>query len=345
MARSSERPPIYDDRAEAAVIGSIIQEPSYFDKIDLDPEDFYVKEYSNIFGAIIALKQRGEEITRATVIKEVSGSVGSWVIDKVVAESLPIDCLKDAATIKELSRQRHLVASLEQALRDYRKDHLPSHELADRLRLALDEIKLPSKTSRAIVVTNPRIVQAHPPTYKLTVSTINSKISGEIKISSADLDKPATFRRHVREALEINPLLPKDYTAFVHNILQAAQFEGEQEDASYDESVCYWIREWFSTTSEAEKVDDLKHGYIRRENARWFSAERLLRFLSERGDIKLDRSGLWSVIHDRGGRKGKVFRLGDKTIRLWGLDERFFTETATAEGDQMELDDLKWLEE
>ena len=349
MARAQERPPIYDDKAEAAVIGSIIQEPSYLDKVDLDPEDFYMEDYRNIFAALIALKQRSEEITQATVVKEVSDTVAAWVIDKVVAESLPLDCLKDAATVKEMSRQRKLISALEQVLRDYRKDHLSSQELSDRLRLALGSIKLPSKTSRTIVITSPRIVKAQPPIYKLTVSTINGAVSGEIKIPSADLDKPAAFRRYVREHLQINPLLPKDYPGFVHSILQDAQIEEGQDDASYDESVCYWIKEWFKSISEAERASDLAHGYITRGKARWFQVERLLTFLSERAKIKLDRSGLWSVIHDRGGQKSRTFRLGDKVVRLWGIDESFFTEPELAEGDQMELpndeDDLKWLEE
>jgi len=347
MAKSSERPPIYDDKAEAAVIGSIIQEPSYFDEISLEPEDFYVEDYRKVFSAVTALKQRGEEITHATVIKEVSGEVGSWVIDEVVAESLPLDCLKDAATVKEMSRQRHLIASLEHALRTYRKDHLTSTELADQLRLALDSIELPGKSSRTVVITNPRIVQAQPPIYKLSVSTINSKVSGEIKISSADLDKPAIFRRYIRERLQINPILPKDYNAFIHKILQQAEIESVQEDASTEETICYWIKEWFSGANHAEGIEDLTQGYVKKEGARWFSAERLLRFISERGKVKLSRSDLWSVLCDRGGRRSRNIRLGDRVIKLWGIDESFFAEEQ-AEGDQIKLgqdDDLSWLED
>lgn len=347
MAKSPERASIYDDDAEAFIIGSIVQEPSYLAQIDLDPEDFFIEDYRRLFEAILALREGGEEINQATVAKEASGKVGSWVMDRVVSESLPVDCLQYAATVKELSRQRRLVGAVEQALRDFRKNHLASHELADKLRLAADSLNLPTKSSRTITVSNPRIIQAQPPVYELTVATTNGKTTADIKISSAELDKPSVFRRHVREHLQINPLLPKQFDAFIHNILQQARVEEGQEDAGFDDSICFWIREWFNTASEAENIGDLNLGYVSRDGARWFSAERLLRFISERGKLKLDRSAFWSVIHNRGGRKSRVFRLGNKTVRLWGLDESFFSEGEPAEGDQLELeqDELKWLEE
>jgi hypothetical protein len=198
-----------------------------------------------------------------------------------------------------------------------------------------------------ISITNPRIVQAESPTYKLTVSSINGKKPVEVRLSSAEMDKPASLRRHIREKLRINPLLPKQYDDFIHRIVQQAEVESEQEDASSGETICYWIREWFSGANEAEDIEDLNQGYLRKEGARWFSAERLLRYLSEHARIRLTRSNLWEVIHDRGGQKSRMFRLGEKTVRLWGIGEEFFAEDKTLiEGDQMKMgeDDLKWLE-
>jgi len=270
-----------------------------------------------------------------------------WALTRAISEALPLDCLVQAERVKELSRQRHLAGAIEKALRDFRKNNLTSTELADRLRLALDSISLPSRTSRMISITNPRIVQTESPVYKLTVSSINGTNPVEVRISSAELDKPASFRRHIREKLRINPLLPKQYDEFIHKIVQQAEVESEQEDASSEETICYWIKEWFSGANEAEDVEDLNQGYIKREGARWFSAERLLRFISEHGKTKLNRSELWAVISDRGGKKSRNFRLGDKVVKLWGLDESFFSEEQEApiEGDQLEMEDnLSWLE-
>lgn len=347
MAKSDERTPIYDQAAEVSVIGSIIQEPPFLEQIDLDPMDFFVQDHQVLFGAILGLRDRHEEINRATVIKEASGKVESWVVDRIISDSLPVDCLQHAARVNELSLQRHLVGNVERALRDFRKDNLASHELADKLRIALEALDLPSRRSRTIIVSNPRIIQAQPPVYKLSVSTTNGKNSADIKLSSSELDNPTRFRRHIREHLQINPLLPKQFDAFVHSILQQARLEDGQEDASFEDSICFWISEWFNVASEAESLDDLSQGYVTKESARWFSAERLLRFISERAKVRLDRSGLWSVISDRGGKRSKVFRFGNKTVRLWGLDESFFAERGMAEGDQMQMEgeDLDWLED
>jgi hypothetical protein len=347
VSRSEEKLPIYDEDAERQVIGSLILEPSYLGKVDLDPADFYLDDHRRLFEIILTLKQQGEEIKPEAVQKEVESKKDEWALTRAVSEALPLDCLAQAARVKELSRQRHLVGSVERALRDFRRDHLTSIDLADRLRLALDSIALPSRTSRMISITNPRIVQAESPTYKLTVSSINGKKPVEVRLSSAEMDKPASFRRHIREKLRINPLLPKQYDEFIHKIVQQAEVESEQEDASTAETVCYWIREWFSGANEAEDVEDLNQGYVRKEGARWFSAERLLRYLSGHANIKLTRSNLWEIIHDRGGQKSKNIRLGDNVVKLWGLGEEFFTtERALAEGDQMKMgeDDLSWLE-
>ncbi|MGA2160200.1 MAG: DnaB-like helicase N-terminal domain-containing protein [Dehalococcoidia bacterium] len=348
MAKTLENP-IFNEQAEGFVIGSLLQEPSCLAKVDLDPEDFYIQNHARLFEAILALKTRGEEISPATVIKETSGKVETWVVDRAIAHSLPIDCLSHAATVKELSRKRHLLAAIEGALQAYRKDNLASAELADKLRLAIDTLKLPTKSSRTVSVTNPRIVQADPPSYKLTVTSSNGEKSAEIEITSEDLDKPATLRRIVREKLQINPLLPKQYDAFVHTLVQQAKVTSVQVDASADESTCYWIREWFAAGSEAEEVDDLTHGYVVREGARWFSADRLLRYMADRPKVKLSRSQLWSVISDRGGRKSKNMRVGQSVAKLWGVDEKFF-KLGVAEGEQIELgktgeeEDLSWLE-
>jgi len=345
VSRSEEKLPIYDEDAERQVIGSIILEPSYLGQVDLDPADFYFDDHRRLFEIVLGLKQRGEEINRETVQKEVESKKDEWALTRAVSEALPLDCLAQAARVKELSRQRHLAGAVEKALRDFRKDNLTSTEFADRLRLVLDSISLPSRTSRMITIANPRIVQAETPTYKLTVSSINGRNPVEVRLTSAEMDRPASLRRHIREKLRINPLLPKQYEEFIHKIVQQAEVESEQEDASSGETISYWIREWFDTASEAERVDDLSKGYITREGARWFSVERLLGFLSEHGKIKLSRSDLWAAIHDRGGRKSRVFRLGKSTVRLWGLDESFFQDTEVVEGDHLELEDnLEWLE-
>lgn len=355
MAKTSEKVPIYDDEAEAHVIASIVLEPSYLAETDLDPEDFFIDDYRHLFEAILSLRERGAEINQANVTREASPKVGNWVLPKITAEALPIECLYYADIVKELSRQRKLVGSVENTMKEFRKQRLSSQELADRLRLCLNSLDFPTNSSRVITVSNPRIIQASPPVYELTVSTTNGTTSADIKVTSADLDKPLVFRRKVREHLKINPLLPKQFDAFIHQLLQHAQTQLGPKDASTDENICFWIREWFTTAVEAEHHDDLAQGYLNRDGALWFSSERLIKYISERTKIKIDPSSFWAVIHDRGGRRSKVLSIANKKVRLWGLDKSFFEEEEPADSEQMPLeqtpekppigkDDLKWLE-
>ncbi|MBA7716962.1 hypothetical protein ES703_126047 [subsurface metagenome] len=184
-----------------------------------------------------------------------------------------------------------------------------------------------------VFFSNVRVVGSSPPTYKITVSSHNRKQVREIKFSSQDLDKQSVVKRKVRENLQINPVLPKSFDGFVHQLLQHARIEEGPFDASEEENICYWIREWFKTAVEAEDPDDLTRGYLDREGAYWFVSERINGYLSDRTKVKLTSPMLWSVINDRGGRKSKVFSLAGKKVRLWGLDKDFFEEHEPAEAE------------
>jgi len=347
MPRQNERQP-YDLEAERQVIGSVIMEPSYLGQVDLDPGDFYHSEHRRLFEVILNVKQRGDEVSQELVRRELKNEQEEWALTRATSETLPLDCVAEAAKVKELSRRRRLVSSVDKALRAFQKDNLTSTEFVDRIRLALDSVSLPTRTSRMITITNVRIVQTERPTYKLTVSPVNGSSPTEVELSSAELDKPSSFRRHIREKLRVNPLLPKQYDEFIHRIVQQAEVESEQEDASSGETVCYWIREWFASAGEAEEVEDLNQGYVRREGARWFTAERLLRYLQDHARIKMDRSDLMRVISSRGGRKSKPVSVGGKKVRLWGLDETFFEDQEPVTDEQLgmaENEDVPCLEE
>jgi hypothetical protein len=352
MAKSVDIVPIYDKDAEGMVIGSVILDPSCLDGVDLDPEDFFVENYQHLWKAILSLQDRSAEINSTTVSRE--AKVETWVLQQVAAEALPIEVLHYADIVKEMSRQRKLVGAVERVMQEFRKKRFSSRDLADQLQLCLDTLDFPTNSSRVVTIANPRIVEAYPPTYELDVSTTNGKASASVKVTSAELDKPLVFRRKVREHLKINPLLPKQFDAFVHQVLQQAKTVPGAGDASTDESICYWIKEWFTAASEAEHYEDLTQAYREQDGAYWFSVERLLNYVSERSKVKLDRSSLWSVIHNRGGKRSKVFRFGDKTTRLWGIDKSFFEEEEPADKEQLTLepepvppedrDDFKWLE-
>ena len=347
--------PIYDADAEKYVIGSIIADPACLAKVDLDPNDFYINEYRQLYDAILNLCQGGEEITQASVMRIARGVPPHW-LSAAISDADASEYGYYAETVGELGRSRRLIGFLRETLQQFNENgNMSSIDLADMVRLNLESFQLPTKKARTIRISEPKIISASPPIYIMTVSTFAGDISKEVQFNSIDLDTPKTFRRKVRECLEINPVLPKDFDSFIHGILQRAKTETAPGDTSREESICYWITEWFSTASEAEGIDDLAQGYVEKHEAYWFSPDRLANYISDRRKERLDRNGLWAVIHDRGGRRlDKVIRLGDKTARLWGLDKSFFERYTLAEEDQISLqaniddkgdEDLTWLEQ
>lgn len=338
----------YDQNAEKQIIGAIIQKPSALGQINLSPDDFYYKEHARIFELVIEYLAQQKEISRETISDELNKNE-KWALTQALTEPPADDIVGLANKIRELGRRRHLENTLKKTLQDF-KQNKNTKKIVERLHLEIESLDTPGITTRIVTINNPRIVQTETPVYKFTVSPFNNQSTAEISISSTDLDKPASLKRHIREVLRINPVLPKQYDEFIHRLVQNAVVESEQQDASTKDTICYWIREWFNSASEAEEVDDLTQGYIKKDGARWFSVDRLLRFIADVGKMKLKRSELWIVISSYGGKKSRVFRLGDKLVRLWGLDESFFKEDqeTPVAGDQLTLDkdksNLKWLE-
>lgn len=348
MAKASESP-VYNEESEAYVVASVLRTPSLLGELDLDPEDFFISDHRYLFEAILSLVEKGEEVNEATVVKQAADKVGTWVISRIMAE-LPdeVDFPHHAELVKEMKRRRQILAASEAVGKDLRTADITSEQAADRLQSTILNLNWPSRTSRMVFFSNAQVVGTSPPSYQVTVSSHNAKQARQIKLTSQDLDKPSTLKRKIREKLQINPLLPKNFDGFVHQLLQHAQAEEGPLDASEEETVCFWVREWFKTSAEAETPDELSHGYIDREDAYWFVAERLISFLSDRAKVKLTGPILWSVIRDRGGRKSKVFSLAGKKVRLWALDKSFFEEREPAEEEQLGIEkggDLSWLEE
>lgn len=348
--RNARSDDIFDEEAECSIIASIILEPSWLDELDLDPDDFFITAMKRIFQAEFAIKQRGDHIDEISVAREISGDVELWVLPKVISE-LPthLDCAYYAGIVKELSRKRKLIQMAE----DLKKGiaDTTSSEMADKIRASLDALTFFSKTSRSVIFSNARIMTSEPPTYLINISSINGRKAVDIRFTSTELDNSTAFKRKIRERLQINPILPKGFDALIHSLVTQAKAQFAPKDASADENVCFWIREWFKTAVEAEHPEDLTQGYLDREGAYWFQATRMLKYLSDKAKIKLTPSSFWPILEGRGGRRSKVHRLGENTARLWGLDKKFFIEEEEemAEGAQIPMgekeEDLSWLEE
>jgi len=345
---------IFDPEAEQYVVASIIIEPDWLDEIDLDPDDFVDDEMSALYQAALDIRKRDEHVDQLSVAREVAGKVPAWVTSKIISE-LPtsMDCPYYAQRVKEMSRRRKVLQILEQAEKLV-KDHT-SQEITDQLRAALDALEFPSKGSRLVRFSNPRTVTSDPPTYMVTVSSLNHKQSVDIRFTSTELDNSTVFKRKIREKLHINPILPRGFDGLVDWLVRNSKSLPAPSDASTEDTIYFWMREWFKTAIEAEHPEDLTQGYIEREGAYWFVKARMLNYLREKARVKLSDSSFWPLIMNRGGRQSKVFSLSGKKVRLWGIDKKFFAEEEEepAEGEQIEMkveegepeDDLSWLEE
>lgn len=327
---------LFDEQAEASVIASIIIEPTLLDEIDLDPEDFFVDDMKWLFQAELDIKHRDDHIDEVSVAREVVGKVESWVVSRIISE-LPthLDCVYYANIIKELSRKRILVE-----MSDGLKSTigiLSSHEIADKVRATLDTIAFPSKSSRSVIFSNPRINTTEPPTYLITVASTNQRKAVDIKFTSPELDNATAFKRKIREKLQLNPVLPKTFDSLVHSLVRQAKMQFAPKDSSAEDDVCFWIKEWFKTAIEAEHPEDLMQGYLEREGAYWFHKTRVLKYLSDKAKIKLTPSSFWPIIDSRGGRRSKLFSIGGAKVRLWGLDKSFFTEEEEEPAEEEQL--------
>ena len=346
MTKSEETAAIYDQQAEEYIIASLILDPDLLREVKLTTTDFYLDEPRQLFETIILLWQSGEEINRRSVIRQTDAHIQPWLVDKMLAEApSKDDCLYYANIVKNLSQRRHIAVILQKGLKDIRESGKSAQEAIDNLRLSLEYFTTEG-SSRLVQFSNIRIRSTQPPSYRMTVSSINSHHS-DIAFDTEELSSSNKFKRKIREYLQVNPLLPQNFDSFVHHLLQNAQVDATPADASIDQTICYWICEWFRTGTEAEHPDDLSHGYLNREGAYWFPSERVINYVSERAKVKVNSSSLWSVISDRGGRRSKLLSISGKKVRLWGLDHSFFEEQEPADQEQLKMDDddLSWLEE
>jgi hypothetical protein len=344
-----------DVEAEEFVIASIIIEPDWLDELDLDATDFLDEQMATLYQAALDLRNREEHIDELSIAREVSGKVPAWVIPKIISQvPTSMDCLYYAQRVKEMSRKRQVLRILEGA-KELLKQYT-SQESTDLLRATLDSLQFLNKRSRLVRFSNPRTVTSDPPTYMVTVSSLNHKQSVDIRFTSTELDNSTVFKRKIREKLQINPILPRGFDSLVDWLVRNSKSLPAPSDASTEDTIYFWMREWFKTAIEAEHPEDLTQGYIEREGAYWFVKARMLNYLREKARVKLSDSSFWPLIMNRGGRQSKVFSLSGKKVRLWGIDKKFFAEEEEepAEGEQMEMkveekpeeeDDLSWLEE
>jgi len=334
--------------AEEAVIASCILQPEWLDSIDLDPEDFIHQEWQTIYKALIELYFDGRKINELTVAQYVKDQIDSLSIIPGAISRVPtsLDCPAYAKIVKDASIRRK-IEKIGHNIIDRCKSNVSNSDIIDLAHAEFDEVKLPSKLSRHVTLSDAIVLTSKPPTYIITISVRNGG-SSKVQVSSRELDSPREMKRKIREQLKINPILPKNYDGLIHNLITRAKDIEAPTDASEEELICHFIREWISSGIEAETIEDLTHGYVVRRGYYLFHSPVIRNMLVSKLKKSVSPSRLFQILINYGCiRMGT--RIGSKPVRLWGLPVSFFKEEeaggeAELFGNDEDEDDLSWLE-
>jgi len=351
MADKPKNTELTDEYAESIVIASLITNPKWLEKVDLDIKDFTLKEYQNIFRSIITLQQEDEAIDEDSVTKKV-GQDNVWAISKAMSSLITDeDCPHYSFIVKDLSRKRQIVEVINNAMGSIYSPENTSEQIADAIRLTIEEIKYPSDTSRFVSFPRVEIYNSDPPAYVITVKPIN-KDAFSIICTSPELDQPKAMKRKIREKGKMNPILPKKYDALIHHLVKMAKVVQTSKDTSEDEILCSHIREWLKSVPEARTIEDLDFGYYSKDGYNWFKSNTLLKYIKKE---KIVIRGLFPQTLEpklkNKSIKHKQHRVGGKPVWLFGLPHKFFEieEEGPIEDDQLTMESLKksdmdWLE-
>lgn len=333
--------PLYDEEAESFTVAALIKAPQYLGEINLDKVDFGSKDYRFLFECIMTLWQLNEEINELSIRQEAGDKVPGYIIAKILAElPSPEDVLKYAVRVRRASWRRRAMAVFQAALKEFQNADDNIQDVIDKVRVEMDALNGTGESSRVVKFSDIKVINTNPPTYRMTIKSSRGETASDVIFESTDFKQDA-FKRKIRENLRIIPIFPKQFEPYAHGLLQHADVE-EVPFGSNSAHVHSCINDWFSTASEAETVEDLQHGYINREGAYWFKSARLITYIQKQtGDKKFDMSRLWAVIGNCGGRRSRVLRFIDKTVRVWGLDYAFFEESEPADGEQQPMVEQK----
>lgn len=344
--------PMSNEVSERWVIGSIIKNPKLLDEIMVEPWHFYNKKHREIFEAILKIKQESGDITPNSIASNIPNSVESWVIDSILAEVTSSEqCSRHATNIVTAAQYRVLTHMANKITKDILNSKEPG-EIISELQAELPHITTGSKVSRIVKLENPRKLNMDPPVYFIDVATIDGrKYKRDMRLTLEELTNKRQMQRQILAALDINPLLPKDYDTFVNNLVASTQEIEVPEEATRSAVILYWLRDWWNSAREAESVDDLNRGYV--VDGAWYKIQptEVVRRINETTKLKIDNQMLFEVLKPHGIiRDEHPTRLGNKSARLWKIPREFFEQQQLMEivdlfarQEDVEDDDLSWL--
>ena len=343
----------YDHHSERMVLAHVLADPSVLLELSLSAKDFHTDGFAQIFEVFIQLGQEGK-LSKDSARSSLTGKLPASLIAEMFFLVPEGEVWDHEAIVKNLSWKRSI-----SGLFNYWSGNLERADIGavlNSIQNWVADMTTPTG-SRFVTFSNVRVNTSQPPTYTFCVSGSNGS-HANISFTSAQLDQPFVFRRKIREILNINPILPtKEFDSFIHRLINSATMDKAPYDASLDASICFWIRQWFKGCGEAETPEEMSHGYIERDDARWFQSNWLMRYLGEKAKIRMSAPELWNLLRRQGGDT-RLIKLKGQPIRVWGLKLCFFASDEDEEPEpdpgQMEMalpdddvlseeDDLSWL--
>ncbi|APV43885.1 DnaB-like helicase N terminal domain-containing protein [Dehalogenimonas formicexedens] len=324
----SDHAPTHDEKAEAAIIAAIFTEPEWLRELELTPGDFYDDDLRRLYETQLELYVSNNSVTPDTVSRAVAGKVEQWVIDGVLKNANGTDPVEASKLVRELCLRRvtlSLFAKWSNAVLTMGTGEevmkAVSECSAELLGLGL------VKGHRSVIFSNPIKIDTADPTYRFHVETLDGRYKTDVSFTARELDRESDFGRKIRNVLNLNPILPKDFKSLINRLVTTCKIIPAPSQTSEDDFIVFWVREWFERAQVATAKKDLAHGYIVRNGYRYFVQSQLLAHLSNKLKRAISASRLVQVLESYGYQDLNT-RVSSKAMRLHGLPESFFEQGA-----------------
>ncbi len=338
-----------DSEVEMALIGSVIIDAGVLRDITIEPGVFFNVENQRLWEIVNDLNMRGTTIDVLTVGHEMHTRypedftrIGGGTYLKRLIEAVPTGAHATAYAelLQELHMRRKLVSLSQRIAASAAEMETDYQQIMDTLQAHISNMGWPNVKSRYVEFKDVRVIMSSPPVYVIKVHTIEKEI--DLRLESDDLDKRATIKRKIREALHFNPVLPprESWDSFINNLLEKSVKKIAPAATHIDDEVCYWVREWYKKVPVAEQAADLQRGYVLKDNEVCVQPQPLVRWLRDNARITITSQKLWVILECRGARRDMSVRIGNESRKLWGIPRDFFDESDKETIEELTLDDF-----
>ena len=177
-----------------------------------------------------------------------------------------------------------------------------------------------AKPSDSISIKSLTKVGTNPPYYRCRLN------GGEIVMTLPDLMTQSKFKRKIAETFNVIPnigMKQLEWEIQVNELLTAMDYESAATDATDQSRYMDLIWQWLETTASAQNKTDVEAGRpVEKEESYFFRARDVQEFLKKRFGLNIERSELWMLIRQAGGKEQVGVRVGDSVLRLWALPKR-----------------------